>query len=98
MAASSGPAVAKLMDSGYGKAETELPIDINYQKLTEWLVGERLTDQASLGTRQRLEGRVLLGRFAATATSAPQWRAAASALHQRPAAIASAHLHPDRPI
>ncbi|KAI8466248.1 MAG: hypothetical protein J3K34DRAFT_460987 [Monoraphidium minutum] len=34
----SGPAIAKLMDSGYGKQENELPIDINYQKLAEWLV------------------------------------------------------------
>ena len=30
--------MAKLTESGYGRAEGELPIDINYQKLSEWLL------------------------------------------------------------
>jgi len=38
-ALTTGPAIAKLEGSGYGRAENELPIDINYQKLIEWLVG-----------------------------------------------------------
>ncbi|GBF99758.1 hypothetical protein Rsub_12533 [Raphidocelis subcapitata] len=29
--------VARLMESGVGRAEGELPLDINYQKLAEWL-------------------------------------------------------------
>ncbi len=44
MAASiAGPAIARKVAEGYEKAERELPIDINYQKLSDWLVRTRQT-------------------------------------------------------
>lgn len=43
MASVAEPRVVKKAGEGYDKpnADQELPIDINYQKLSEWLVGPR---------------------------------------------------------
>jgi hypothetical protein len=41
MASTPEPRIVKKAGEGYDKPEQELPIDINYQKLAEWLVSRR---------------------------------------------------------
>lgn len=40
-AAAAAPPVAKLVDAGYGRSDAEVALDINYAKLSEWLVSRK---------------------------------------------------------